>query len=216
MRARWQSTLGISIMMACQAMSNYAFASWSPTFLERLHHWPKHQSGLVLGALTILCGCVGLFSGGRLSDRWLRLGIPEAPLRVGLISLLGVACTLVPAMLSPSVHVTVALLVPSVFFLALPIGCSYASIQMIYPNEVRGTVSAIMLLALNLLGLTLGTLLPGLLDDRLFHDEQMIGTSIALTAGLASLSGTVAALITFAPYRRDFKAVSAAAPTAGP
>jgi MFS family permease len=215
-RARWRSTLGISIIMACQAMSNYAFASWSPTFLERLHHWPKHQSGLVLGALTILCGCVGLFSGGRLSDRWLHLGIPEAPLRVGLISLLGVACTLVPAMLSPSVHVTVALLVPGVFFLALPIGCSYASIQMIYPNEVRGTVSAIMLLVLNLLGLTLGTLLPGLLDDRLFHDEQMIGTSIALTAGLASLGGTVAALITFAPYRRDFKDSSAAAPTAGP
>jgi MFS family permease len=211
--ARWRSTVGISVIMACQAMSNYAFASWCPSFFERVHGWPKHQSGLVLGTLTILCGCIGLFCGGRLSDRWLRVGIPEAPLRVGLVSLLGVACTLVPAMLLPSAGATVALLVPAVFFLALPIGCSYASIQMIYPNEVRGTVSAMMLLVLNLLGLTLGTLLPGLLDDRLFHDEQMLGESIAITAALASLSGSVAALLTFGPYRRDFESFGETAST---
>jgi MFS family permease len=206
LRARWRSSLGISLIMASQAMSNYAFGSWSPAFFERLHHWPKSQSGLVLGLITMICGCAGLFCGGRLSDRWLRRGTLEAPLRVGLVSLLGVPATLVPAMLSTSAHATVVLLVPAVFFLALPIGCSYASIQMIFPNEVRGTVSAIMLLVLNLVGLTLGTLLPGLLDDRLFHDEQMLGASIAITAALASLIGSVAALLTFAPYRRDFAA----------
>jgi MFS family permease len=206
--ARRQSSLGISVIMSCQAMSNYAFASWCPTFFERLHHWPKHQTGLVLGLLTIVCGCIGLFCGGRLSDRWLRRGRHEAPLRVGLVSLLGVACTLVPAMLLSSATATVILLVPAVFFLALPIGCSFASIQMIYPNAVRGTVSAIMLLVLNLFGLTLGTLLPGLLDDRLFHNELMLGQSIAITAGMASLTGAVAALLTFAPYRRDFDAFS--------
>jgi MFS family permease len=213
--ARWRSAAGISLVMACQAMSNYAFGSWTPTYFERLHHWPRSRSGLILGLMTMICGCVGLFCGGRLSDRWLRSGMAEAPLRVGLVSLLGVAATLVPAMLSPSETVTVALLVPAVFFLALPIGCSYASIQMIFPNEVRGTVSATMLLILNLIGLTLGTLLPGLLDDRVFHDERMLGQSIAITASCASLAGSVAVLLTFAPYRRDFnaqKSMSAIAP----
>lgn len=206
LRVRWRSTLGISVIMACQAMSNYAFGSWCPAFFERLHHWPKNRIGLVLGSLTIGCGCIGLTCGGRLSDHWLRTGMFEAPLRVGFLSLLGVACTLVPAMLVPSAALTVAMLVPAVFFLALPIGSSFASIQMIFPNEVRGTVSAIMLLMLNLCGLTLGTLLPGLLDDRLFHDEQMLGQSIAITAGCASLTGLAAALLTFGPYRRDFAA----------
>jgi hypothetical protein len=74
---------------------------------------------------------------------------------------------------------------------------------------VRGTVSAIMLLFLNLCGLSLGTLLPGLLDDHLFHDEQMLGRSIAITAGCASLTGLTAALLTFGPYRRDFAAITA-------
>ena len=204
--ARWRSAAGISLVMACQAMSNYAFGSWTPTYFERLYQWPRSQSGLFLGLITMICGCVGLFCGGRLSDRWLRSGMAEAPLRVGLVSLLGVAATLVPAMLSPSENLTVALLVPAVFFLALPIGCSYASIQMIFPNEVRGTVSATMLLILNLVGLTLGTLSPGLLDDHLFHDERMLGPSIAITVSCASLAGTLAALLTFAPYRRDFNA----------
>jgi MFS family permease len=206
--ARWRSTLGISVLMACQAMSNYAFGSWCPAFFERLHHWPKSQTGLVLGLLTMICGCIGLICGGRLSDHWLRGGTLEAPLRVGLISVCGVLITLVPAMLLPSAGATVALLVPAVFFLALPIGSSFASIQMIFPNEVRGTVSAIMLLMLNLLGLTLGTLLPGLLDDRLFHNEQMLGASIAITASLATLTGAAAAVLTVGPYRRDFAAQS--------
>ncbi len=202
--ARWRSTLGISVMMACQAMSNYAFGSWCPAFFERIHHWPNARTGLVLGLLAMIGGCAGLFSGGRLSDRRLRRGIADAPLRVGLISLLGVAATLVPAMLAASTSATVALLVPAVFFLALPIGCSYASIQMIYPNEVRGAVSAIVLLVLNLLGLTLGTLLPGLLDDRLFHSGLMLGKSIAITASIASLTGAIAVLLTAGAYRRDF------------
>jgi MFS family permease len=205
-RARWHSTVGIALLMACQAMSNYAFGSWCPAFFERVHHWPKSQTGLILGLLTMICGVIGLVSGGRLADHWLRRGIFEAPLRVGLISVLGVLCTLVPAMLLPTAGATVALLVPAVFFLALPIGSSYAAVQMIFPNEVRGTVSAIMLLVLNALGLTLGTLLPGLLDDRLFHDEQMLGASIAITASLATITGAVSASLTIRPYRRDFAA----------
>jgi MFS family permease len=210
LRTRWRSSTGIAILMACQAMTNYAFGSWSPAFFERLHHWPKSQIGLVLGALTIGCGCAGLTCGGRISDHWLRNGMPEAPLRVACLSLLGVACTLVPAVLVQSAALTVVLLVPAMFFLALPIGCLYASIQMILTNEVRATISAIMLLAVNLGGVSLGTLLPGLLDDRLFHDDQMLGRSIAVTAGCACLIGVVSAWLSFGTYRRDFAAIRAA------
>jgi sugar phosphate permease len=58
-------------------------------------------------------------------------------------------------------------------------------------------------------GLGLGTLLPGLLSDRLFHNEHMLGPSIAITATVASITGIVAAVVTFAPYRRDFAAQNA-------
>lgn len=208
MLRRWPSTVGLTLLMSCQAMSNYAFGNWAPTFFERLYHWPKAQSGLTLGLLTIVCGCGGLYFGGRLSDRWLREGLAEAPLRVALVGLLGSLVTLVPAMLVPSATLAVGLLVPAAFFLALPIGCCYASIQMIFPAPVRGTVSAAMLLVLSLLGMTLGSLLPGLLDDHVFHSEGALGVSIAITAAGACLGGALASVLTAGPFRRDFAAIA--------
>jgi hypothetical protein len=44
--------------------------------------------------------------------------------------------------------------------------------------EVRASVSATMLLAVNLGRVSLGTLLPGLFDDHLFHGDQMLGRSM--------------------------------------
>jgi len=109
----------------------------------------------------------------------------EAPLRVAFLSLLGRGVHAGAGHGRSIAALTVVLLVPAMFFLALPIGCLYASIQMIFTNEVRATISAIMLLAVNLGGVSLGTLVPGLLDDRLFHDDQLLGRSIAITAGCA-------------------------------
>ena len=47
--ARWQSVLGLAVMIGCQALSNYALLGWGPTFFERVHHWPRSQTGLALG-----------------------------------------------------------------------------------------------------------------------------------------------------------------------
>ncbi len=206
-RLRWRSVAGISLMISCQATCNYALLAWGPSFFERMHHWPKDRTGLVLGLTTLGCGCVGLFVGGRLSDRWQSRGTGDAPLRVGLISLTGIALTLAPAMLLPEAGWTVALLIPAVFFIGLPIGCGYASLQMIFPNQARGLVSAIVIFAVALIGLGFGALLPGFLNDHLFHDEYRIGASIALTVVVASLVGILAGATTLASYRADYQAV---------
>jgi len=207
-RLRWRSTLGICIILATQAMSNYAFSSWCPAFIERVHHWPKSQIGLFLGSLNIVVGCLGLICGGRLADHWLRRGAADAPLRVGLVGYVGVFMTLVPAMLAPSIGMTMTLLVPAVFCMSLPIGTLFASIQMIYPNEVRGTVSSMAIIVLNLVGLSVGALLPGLLCDKIFHSELMLGPAIAATVTLATFTGSAAVLVFRGAYCRDFRAAT--------
>jgi len=206
-RLRWRSVAGLALMISCQATCNYALLSWGPTFFERMHHWPKSRTGLVLGLTTLACGCIGLLVGGRLADRWQTAGRCDGPLRVGLISLLGTLLTLAPAMLLPHAGATVALLVVAVLCIGLPIGCGYAAVQLIFPNQVRGLVSALIIFAVALIGLGFGALLPGLLNDRLFHDGLRIGDSIAITVALASLVGILAVLATFAPYRADYRAV---------
>jgi len=205
--ARWRSTTGIALMIACQATCNYALLTWGPAFFDRVHHWPKDRIGLVLGLTTLACGCFGLFVGGRASDRWQRKGIADAPLRVGLISLVGMVLTLAPAMLCADASWTVALLVPAVFFIGLPIGAGYAAVQMIFPNQARGFASSIIIFAVALIGLGVGAGLPGLLNDRLFHDGQRIGASISITVVLASLIGMIAVIATLPRYRIDYHAV---------
>ncbi len=206
---RWRSTAGLAVLISCQATCNYALLGWGPTFFERLHHWPKDRTGLVLGLTTLGCGCAGLFTGGRLSDLWQGRGVSDSALRVGLISLTGVGLTLVPAMWLPEASWTVALLIPAVFFIGLPIGCGYASVQLIFPNQARGLVSAIVIFAVALIGLGFGSLLPGLLTDHLFHDKLKIGYSISLTVVAAVALGLAVGLATLAPYRRDYAAVHA-------
>jgi MFS family permease len=117
--------------------------------------------------------------------------------------------TLAPAMLCTNVSWTVALLVPAVFFIGLPIGCGYAAVQMIFPNQARGFASAIIIFAVALIGLGAGALLPGLLNDQLFHDGQRIGASISITVVVASLIGMVAVIATLPSYRADYHAVHA-------
>jgi MFS family permease len=206
-RTRWRSTAGIALMISCQATCNYALLSWGPAFFDRVHHWPKDRIGLVLGLTTLGCGCLGLLTGGSASDRWQSKGVSDAPLRVGFISLVGMMLTLAPAMLCREASWTVALLVPAVFFIGLPIGSGYAAVQLIFPNQARGFASAIIIFAVALIGLGAGALLPGLLNDRLFHDGQRIGASIAIRVAAASLIGMIAVLVTLPTYRSDHHAV---------
>jgi MFS family permease len=201
---RWPVVFGVSLAMACQSIGNYTLTFWGPSFFERIHHWPKSDIGLTLGLITLSFGCLGLFVGGRLSDRWVKQGVYEGPLKVGCIAVIGVACTLAPAMLVANVYVTIALLVPALFFLGMPIGSAYASLQLIFPNQVRGVVSALFLFILNFIGMGLGPYVPGMLNVRVFHDDNMIGVSMAITVATASVLGAILFRASFAPYRRYY------------
>jgi MFS family permease len=211
MAARWQSLAGMAVVIGSQALSNYALLSWGPAFFERLHHWPRSDIGLTLGSLAIVSGCIGLYTGGRLADSWQRAGRTDATLRVGLISLIGVGTMLPLAFVLPAAAGTVSVLAIAVFFIGLPIGCGYAGLQFILPNRIRGLASAVVILVVNLMGLGIGSFLPGLFTDHLFGDENKVGYSIALTVALSSTTGIIVLLATLSPYRRHYAEMHAPA-----
>ena len=86
----------------------------------------------------------------------------------------------------------------------MPIGSVYASLQLILPNQVRGQIGALQVFTLNLVGLILGPFLPGFFNDYLFKDANMVGWSLALTVGLASLLSAILFRATWHPYRRHY------------
>lgn len=205
LRKRWQSFLGISVGMVFQSMGAYAFFGWAPAFLQRIHGWSAGQSGRALGLIILVFGCLGMYAGGRLCDHWQKKGVLEAPLRVAVVSAIGAGTLFAFATTAKQADWTLLMAAPGLFFLALPIGSSYAAIQFIFPNQVRGQVSALFLLILNMGGLSLGPLLPGLLNDYVFRNEKMLGASLAITIGAASALLLLTIRAAYRPYRIDYE-----------
>jgi MFS family permease len=202
---RWSSVAGICGGMICQAICNYGFMAWVPTFFARTYHWAPGQTGRALGLIIATFGCLGMYVGGRVSDRWLKRGIYDAPLRLGVPSAIGTGILFPLAFLAHNATWTLALICPALFCLALPMGTAVAALQMIFPNQVRGQVSAFYLFCLNLGGLSIGPLMPGVLNDYVFHSEAAIGTSLAITIGAGAVLMLIAFAATQRPYRNHYR-----------
>jgi MFS family permease len=205
-RVRWQSVLGISVAMVFISMCTYSFTAWAPAFFQRVHHWTPGQTGRSLGVIIMVCGCAGMYTGGVLADRWLKRGVREAHLRVGFVSAIG-TLLFIPAMTARDPRVTLALLVPAMFFLAMPSGTTYAALQLILPNQVRGQISALFIFIFNLGGLTLGPLVPALFNDYVFHSGTMVGTSVAISIGMGAVLAAVVFRLAYRPYRGHIAAM---------
>jgi len=210
-RSRWQSVLGISVGFALQAACNYGFNLWVPQYFLRVHGWTIGETGRALGLLILPFGCLGLYLGGWFSERWQKQGKTDGALLVGIPCAIGILLFLVPAMLMPSAGLSLALIGPGFFFLVFPMGTAGAALQVIFPNQVRAQVSALYLFILNLGGLSLGPLLPGLFTDYLFKDPKMIGVALALTMAVAAILMIVVISATRRPYREHYLKMNPAA-----
>jgi MFS family permease len=90
----------------------------------------------------------------------------------------GVAGTL--AMLMPTVELALVFLVPTVLMSTMPIPCAGTSIQLIVPSRARAQVSALYITISSLVGMGLGPMLVGLLNDYVFHDPLAIRYSLSM------------------------------------
>ena len=50
-------------------------SAWVPTYFLRAHGWNIGETGRALGFLILPFGCLGLYLGGWLSERWQKRGM---------------------------------------------------------------------------------------------------------------------------------------------
>jgi MFS family permease len=202
--------MAIALGLMFQAIALYAFMLWSPGVLQRSFDWSPQQTGLVMGLVVLFGGSFGMLTGGRLSDRGLVAGRRDAALRVATLS--SIAGTVAFLCLLPaqatSAPATVAVFAVGVVLLAMPAGSCYAASQMVLPNQVRGQALALILFIANLGGLTLGPLLPGLLNDYVFRSEGALGMSLGITLSASTLGAALVFGWGRAEYRRQHEALN--------
>lgn len=191
------------------SVAAYAGSAWYPSFLIRDFHWPAPAAGLGFGLSVMVCGAVGVIGGGLLGDFVQSRGYAS-----GRLMAMGVmaACAAPFACAAPLMGTPVTSLllnVPALLFMSMGLGLLPSVQQAIAPSHLRGSVSALGTLTVNLIGLGLGPTLTALATDNLFNAPAAVGKSLALVAPISLLIAAGCAAAGLKPYAASRAAVLA-------
>lgn len=159
-RAIFHLLMGTSLAVLVLA----AVASWLPSLLIRLYGISLPQAGVSVGVLYGLCGILGTTIGGWQATRLGKKG-RQAALVIPTVALALAVPLFILAMSAGKVQYALLLLSVPVLFGSLFIAPTIALFQTLAPVRMRARASAIAIVTQNLIGMSLGPLLVGLLSD---------------------------------------------------
>ena len=165
---------------------------WGGAYFTRHFDMTMAQAGLTLGSVLLVFSGAGVIGGGLLSDWLVKNGRADGPMRVGMIAGWALLPFAAGATVVDSLALSLALFCPMMVFASFSLGAAAQALQMATPNEMRGQISAIYMLFLNMISMGCGPLIVAILTDNLFADEGAIGYSLAI---VNAASGPIAALV---------------------
>jgi len=164
-------------------MVTYGILQWLPAYFRRVHELEQGQVGILMALFVGVIGAIGTLVGGRLTDVLTR---KRADLGVTMVaaSQLIMIPLLILGFLSETLTAALALLVVPFLLLSFFLGPSLALIQTYAPVEMRSLAAAIKMLCLNLVGLSLGPLIVGVISDLM----EPIEATRSLAFGLSCIA----------------------------
>jgi MFS family permease len=179
----------IMLASSVQSLSGYGVITWGPTFLLRVHDMSWVEIGWKLGWLVGLTGCAGAYLGGKITDT---LGARDARwnMRLPAIeSVLGVPF-LIGFVLLADADLALLSFAPFYALGAMYVGPMYAMVQGVVKLRMRATAAAILIFVVNMIGLGLGPLLVGMLNDHFAaqYGDEAIRYSLLIVGSLGGLA----------------------------
>jgi MFS family permease len=148
-----------------QLFINGGLLAWLPSFLNRVYDMPLSRAGGI-AAVFVLCGACGMPLCGALSDR-LGRDSPRRKILLAITFNLLCGALLFAACQLPAGSPQLTLIALAMFFSAGIIGPSGTMVANLTPKAIHSTAMATLALAFNLLGLAPGSVVTGVLADRL-------------------------------------------------
>jgi len=163
------------LMLICYGMSG-----WVPIVLMRVFQWGPDSVGIFYALFIMINSVLALTGHGMIVDAMFARGIRDAHLRyfafgAPLIIIFGLLATQ-----ASSGMIYLLAIAPAFWFINI-MGVAAASVQIVTPPQMRGRVSAIFLLVVNLVGLGFGPLVVAAFTNFVFCDEGKLVWSIAAT-----------------------------------
>jgi MFS family permease len=157
-------------------------ASWFPAHMGRTFGWGAMDIGLSLGITLIIAALIGKTVAGKVMDEMFRRGRKDAQLRWYVGCLIAAVPTSViaytsssPAVFLIGAGVTLMLLQP------LPV-CAYTSLNLVTPNNLRGTGVAFFAATAGLVGGGLGPILVPAAGALFGSRPSSLGLGLATVA----------------------------------
>ncbi len=184
------------------AMTNGAILGWVPAWFSRRYEWSNAQIGPYLGVTNFLFGTAGLVLAGALAGRYIRAGTKAAAIKLMMAA---EALVIIPLILAHTVDNpfwVLGCVGGTIFFGGFSAGLGPASLQSITPNEMRGQVTAVCFLILNLLATTAGPAAVGWLTTYYFADDKAVRSSAVIVGIVASVLGVICLRLGLRAYER--------------
>jgi len=195
------------------ALSGQASAVWTIAVFLRAFEMPAQEIGPLYGLVYIVAAIPGTLAASWLCDRLTASGMTDAPLRVAAWGFLGTGVfgALAPVMPTPSL--ALALFAPAIALQGMMYPLAGTALQLMLPNRLRGQISALYLVVLNVVGLGLGPMVTGLLTDHFFSAPSDVRYALALVNGLSAPLAVAFLLAALGPYRLERAAIAGAMTT---
>jgi MFS family permease len=190
LRAHAAVYCAIALVMLTSALMYFGVGYWIPSHFIRNVQATGPSAGDLLfywGMIGTVVGSCGVLTGGLLSDyfcarhadgMWRTLGIGTVLLGFGFTSF----------SLSGSQQTALWLLVPGVFGNGILQAAGITAVLKITPNHMRGQMSALYFLLVNLVGAGLGPALVAWLGESMFTGTSGLALAMAATAFVTSVA----------------------------
>jgi MFS family permease len=157
-------------------------ALWYPSYMSRSFGWAPGQIGLWLGLFYTVGGLIGAPLTGWLIDRFFGRGVKDAHLRIYKYAALLAAPICVAAVSGANPWFFLCMVTLTQICIASVASVGNATLQIVLPGHLRGRFAALYLFISIVLGIGLGPSLIAAVTDFVFHDDNMLGASMALVA----------------------------------
>ena len=158
--------------------------AWYAPHLARNFGWNPSKIGLTVGLMTALPSIIGMLTAGRMSDWLFRRGYRDAQLRWYASCALIATPLGIIAMTSSNPWIYIGFTFLMIMLICGMPSCAMTALNLVTPNELRGTGIAFFNMTAGIFGAGSGPVLIAAVSDYVFKDEKAIGRAMAVVIAI--------------------------------
>jgi MFS family permease len=163
--------------------------AWFPTLFFRVHGWTPAQVGNALALVGVPFGLFSAITAGWVLAWLARRGRDDGPLLVMGLQCIAWAVFGTAKCLAPTPQLALLGHVLTSLFATWAVTSALTALNQVTPNRLRGQVVAVYTLLTAFVGVALGSVAVGVLNDNVFTDPKGVAPSLALVCFTGGLVG---------------------------